>query len=76
LLSAFLPGRIAILCGLILSPENPAAVAFCAGIVDPLIAADLFRFNQIIASGSGSASIGGAGTFDGIVSGLIALLLF
>ncbi len=76
LLPAFLPGIIAALCGLILSPENPAAVAFCAGILGPLIGADLLRLNQIIALGSGSASIGGAGTFDGIViSGFIALIL-
>jgi uncharacterized membrane protein len=76
LLPAFVPGVIAALCGLILTPENPPAVAFCAGILGPLIGADLLRLPQIIRLSSGTASIGGAGTFDGIViSGFIALLL-
>ena len=76
LLPAYVPGVMAALCGLILTPENPPAVAFCAGILGPLIGADLLRLKQIIALSSGTASIGGAGTFDGIViSGFIALLL-
>lgn len=76
LLPAFVPGVMAALCAVILAPENPPAVAFCAGILGPLIGADLLRLKQIIALGPGSASIGGAGTFDGIVlSGFIALLL-
>ena len=76
LLPAFMPGAIAALCGLILTPENPSAVAFCAGILGPLIGADLLRLKQIVSLNSGTASIGGAGTFDGIViSGFIALLL-
>jgi uncharacterized membrane protein len=76
LLPVFFPGIIAAVSGLILAPENPSAVAFCAGILGPLIGADLLRLKQIITLGSRSASIGGAGTFDGIViSGFIALLL-
>lgn len=76
LLPAFLPGVMAALCAVILTPQNPPAVAFCAGILGPLIGADLLRLKQIIALGPGSASIGGAGTFDGIVlSGFFALLL-
>lgn len=76
LLPAYVPGVMAALCGLILTPENPPAVAFCAGILGPLIGADLLRLKQIISLSSGTASIGGAGTFDGIViSGFIALLL-
>jgi uncharacterized membrane protein len=67
LLPAFVPGAMAALCALILTPQNPPAVAFCAGILGPLIGADLLRLKQIIALGPGSASIGGAGTFDGIV---------
>lgn len=76
LLPAYVPGVVAALCGLILTPENPPAVAFCAGILGPLIGADFLRLKQIIALSSGTASIGGAGTFDGIViSGFVALLL-
>jgi uncharacterized membrane protein len=76
LLPAYVPGVVASLCALILTPENPPAVAFCAGILGPLIGADLLRLKQVVALSSGNASIGGAGTFDGIViSGFIALLL-
>lgn len=76
LLPAYVPGVMAALCGVILTPENPPAAAFCAGIFGPLIGADLLRLKQIIALNSGTASIGGAGTFDGIIiSGFIALLL-
>lgn len=76
MLPAFVPGIMAAFCASILTPENPPAVAFCAGVLGPLIGADLLRLKQIIAISSGSASIGGAGTFDGIViSGFIALLL-
>ncbi|WDE07130.1 DUF1614 domain-containing protein [Thalassomonas viridans] len=76
LLPAFYPGIIAGLCGLLLYPQNPSAVAFCSGILGPLIGADLFNLKQIIRLRTGTASIGGAGTFDGIViSGFIALLL-
>ena len=73
---AFLPGIIAAMCGLLLYPENASAVAFCAGVLGPLIGADLFRLKEIKATGIGMMSIGGAGTFDGIViSGIVALLL-
>jgi len=73
---AFLPGIIAAVCGLILYPSNPSALAFCAGILGPLIGADLLRIGEIIKKDIGYMSIGGAGTFDGIViSGIVALLL-
>jgi len=42
----------------------------------PLIGADLLHLDDIEAIGAGVASIGGAGTFDGIVlSGLAATVL-
>jgi len=44
-LPAFVPGMVAALCGLILTPEDPAPIAFCAGILGPLIGADLLRLN-------------------------------
>lgn len=76
LLPAFYPGILAGLSGLLLYPQNPAAVAFCSGILGPLIGADLFNLKKIVQLRAGTASIGGAGTFDGIViSGFIALLL-
>lgn len=71
-----LPGMSAALFALVLYPTNAPAVAFCAGVLGPLIGADILRLRQISTHTTGVASIGGAGTFDGIViSGVIALLL-
>ena len=42
----------------------------------PLIGADLFNLRKITKISAGVVSIGGAGTFDGIVvSGILAALL-
>ena len=76
LMPAFYPGVIAALSGWLLYPENPSAIAFCSGVLGPLIGADVLRLNQVVKLGGGSVSIGGAGTFDGIIiSAFIALLL-
>ena len=76
LLPAFYPGIFAALLALVLYPQNPSAVAFCAGVLGPLIGADILNLKEIVKFKFGTASIGGAGTFDGIVlSGFIALLL-
>jgi len=51
-------------------------VAFVAGVLGPLIGADLLRLNEVVKIAPAVVSIGGAGTFDGIVlSGLISALL-
>ncbi len=70
------PPFIAATLALLLAPENAAPVAFVAGIAGPLIGADLMHLKQIRSSAVGMASIGGAGTFDGIVlSGIVAAYL-
>lgn len=57
------------------SPDR-ASVAFFAGILGPLIGADLLHLRRIQQLAAGMLSIGGAGTFDGIVlSGFVAALL-
>jgi uncharacterized membrane protein len=57
-------------------PDFAPPVAFAAGALGPLIGADLLRLGQINRISTGVASIGGAGTFDGIVlSALVATLL-
>ncbi len=54
---------------------RPAA-AFVAGVLGPLIGADLLHLRDITRVPVGMLSIGGAGTFDGIVlSGFLAALL-
>lgn len=53
-----------------------APVAFVAGIAGPLIGADLLHLRDISRISVGVLSIGGAGTFDGIVlSGMLAALV-
>lgn len=70
------PAGTAALCGLVLAPEWAPPVAFMAGVLGPLIGADFLHLDDIAEIGTGMASIGGAGTFDGIVlSGLVATLL-
>jgi uncharacterized membrane protein len=52
-----------------------APVAFVIGISGPLLGADLLHWKDFTKISAGSVSIGGAGTWDGIVlSGLIAAL--
>lgn len=72
----FIPALVAAFCGIMMLPEFAPPVAFAAGVLGPLIGADLMRLGQIQKISTGVASIGGAGTFDGIVlSGLVATLL-
>ncbi|OIR00910.1 hypothetical protein GALL_170500 [mine drainage metagenome] len=60
----------------LLDAEQAAPLAYIAGALGVLIGADLLRLNEVKKLGAPVASIGGAGTFDGIfLSGLIAVLL-
>lgn len=73
---AFIPPITAALSALLLAPDEAPAVAFVAGILGPLIGADLFHVRDIPRIATGMASVGGAGTFDGIVlSGILAAYL-
>ena len=57
-------------------PEQRTAAAFIGGVLGPLIGADLLHLRDVLKTPVGMMSIGGAGTFDGIVlSGLLAALL-
>jgi uncharacterized membrane protein len=59
-----------------LSWRDPSAVAFIAGLFGPLIGAELMHLREIKETAGGVASIGGTGTFDGIVlSGIMAAYL-
>lgn len=58
------------------APENAAPVAYIAGVAGPLVGADLLHLKDIAGLETGIASIGGAGTFDGILlSGIVAAYL-
>ena len=58
------------------APGHSAALAYVCGTLGVLIGADLLRLNDVRKLGSPRASIGGAGTFDGIfITGIVAVLL-
>ena len=66
----------AALIATILDPQQRAPLAYVSGTLGVLIGADLFRMNDIRKLGAPFASIGGAGTFDGVyITGLLAVLL-
>lgn len=73
---ALVPALVAVGSAYVLAPAFAPPVAFTAGVLGPLIGADLLHLDDIKEIGAGVASIGGAGTFDGIVlSGLAATVL-
>ncbi|OQW39784.1 MAG: hypothetical protein A4S08_06090 [Proteobacteria bacterium SG_bin4] len=66
----------AALVGILISPEQSAPLAYISGTLGVLIGADLLRIKDISRLGTPFASIGGAGTFDGIfITGIVAALL-
>jgi len=72
----FVPAIATAIIAWLLSRENAAPLAYIAGSLGTLIGADLLNLNQIRQMGAPIASIGGAGTFDGIfLTGIIAVLL-
>ena len=72
----FAPPLIAAAMGLLLAPAAAPAVAYVAGTLGTLIGADLTNLGTLRRLGGPRASIGGAGTFDGIfVTGILAVLL-
>lgn len=71
-----LPPIVAAASALLVAPTHAPPVAFIAGVLGPLIGADLLHLRDISKIATGIASIGGAGTFDGIVlSGIVAAYL-
>ncbi|HHF42924.1 MAG: hypothetical protein DRJ11_11040 [Candidatus Aminicenantes bacterium] len=77
---ALLPPLMAAALGLffelILHPGAAPIIAYSSGTLGTLIGADLMNLKKISSLGAPVASIGGAGTFDGIfLTGLIAVVL-
>ncbi len=72
----FLAPVSAALTALLIAPEHSAPLAYICGTFGVLIGADLLRMKDIGRIGTPVASIGGAGTFDGIfLTGIVAVLL-
>ncbi len=72
----FIPPVAAAVAALILSASQPQIIAYVAGTLGTLIGADIANLNVIKKLGAPVASIGGAGTFDGVfLAGILAVLL-
>ena len=72
----FAPVVTTAILAFILSREYAAPLAYVGGSMGTLIGADLLNLDKITNLGAPVASIGGAGTFDGIfLTGILAVLL-
>ena len=72
----FVPVVTTAILAFILSREYAAPLAYIGGSMGTLIGADLTNLDKITGLGAPVASIGGAGTFDGVfLTGIIAGLL-
>ena len=72
----FIPPLVACAVSCIVAWSQAAPVAYVSGSLGTLIGADLMNFAAIRSLGTPVASIGGAGTFDGIfVTGIVAVVL-
>ncbi|HEX5472235.1 MAG TPA: DUF1614 domain-containing protein [Lacipirellulaceae bacterium] len=72
---ALAPPAITAIVALIIARRNAAALAYISGSLGTLIGADLLNIDSMQNMGASVASIGGAGTFDGIfLTGIVAVL--
>jgi uncharacterized membrane protein len=72
----FVPAVAAAVVALILSRDDAAPLAYIGGSLGTLIGADLLNLGNIRGLGAPVASIGGAGTFDGIfLIGIVSVLI-
>lgn len=71
----FVPPLAAAVVGFVLSRRAASPLAYIGGSLGTLIGADLLNLDKLQGLGAPVASIGGAGTFDGIfLSGVLAVL--
>ena len=71
-----IPPLVAAGTALVLAPQSAPSLAYIAGSLGTLIGADLMNLGKLQGLGAPVASIGGAGTFDGIfLTGILAVLL-
>ena len=74
-LPVFVPPASAAIAALLLSRRYAAPLAYISGSLGTLIGADLLNLGKLQGLGAPVASIGGAGTFDGIfLTGILAVL--
>jgi hypothetical protein len=74
-LPVFVPAIATAVVALLLSRRQAAPLAYIGGTLGTLIGADLLNLGRIQGLGAPVASIGGAGTFDGVfLTGIVAVL--
>jgi uncharacterized membrane protein len=72
----FFPPVVSALVAILLSRDYAAPLAYISGCMGTLIGADLLNLGELSRLGASIASIGGAGTFDGVfLTGMLAVLL-
>ncbi len=72
----FTPPLAATIVALVLSRKYAPALAYISGSMGTLMGADISNLDKIRGLGAPVASIGGAGTFDGVfLTGIIAVIL-
>lgn len=72
----FVPPILAAVVAMFLSREFAAPLAYVSGCMGTLVGADLLNLHVMAHLGASVASIGGAGTFDGVfLTGILAVLL-
>ena len=75
-LPVFVPPLSAAAVALLMSRRHAAPLAYISGSLGTLIGADLLNLDKVQGLGAPIASIGGAGTFDGIfLTGILAVLI-
>ena len=73
---AFVAPVIAAIVAVLIAPDSALVVAYVAGVLGTLIGADLLNLGKLGGLGAPVASIGGAGTFDGVfLSGIFAVII-
>jgi uncharacterized membrane protein len=75
-LPLLVPTVAAAAVGVLLSKQQAAPLAYIAGSLGTLVGADLLNLDRLQGLGAPVASIGGAGTFDGVfLTGILAVLI-
>jgi uncharacterized membrane protein len=75
-LPVLVPAFTTAVVALLLSREHAAPLAYISGSLGTLIGADLLNLDKLQGLGAPIASIGGAGTFDGVfLIGIVAVLI-
>jgi uncharacterized membrane protein len=66
----------AAIIALLINPQQSAPLAYICGTIGVLIGADILKLKYVRRMGAPIASIGGAGTFDGVfITGIVAAIL-